>query len=329
MSDTVDTTPRKFTRKTLWIISAVIACILILTAGIFVYRQLRVSACVSANSGYESSVSAWQASVKQAESVSQKVTSADSVADASVFTDFSKARSVKVSEQKALNCGLGLVSMWGFDPSSRERETTRIRKATGVLKTAIERVEKSYEVKQVEVARAQAQQVLDTANQLYTSTDGQVADNATRDSLKTLIDTLQNALNDKQATVEALQKASQPIQSATNTVNASVEAKRVADQKAREQAEQQARAQAQQAQANAQRAQRNNRATTGRSGNNTRTATGRTAPAPRANTPTPAPAQNNTSSSNGGSGIDWDAWFKQKMEESKARGEYCPPTTCY
>ncbi|OTA27536.1 hypothetical protein B9G54_00225 [Alloscardovia macacae] len=293
-----------------------------------------MSACVSANSGYESAVVAWQASVKQAESVSGKVTSADSVADVSVFTDFSKARSVKVAEQKALNCGLSLVSMWGFDPSSRQAETERIRTATSALKTAIGRVEKSYEVKQVEVARAQAQQVLDTASQVYQSTDGQVADNATRDQLKTLIDGLQTTLNDKQATVESLHKASEPIQSASDTVNQSVEAKRVADQQAKEQAEQQARAQ--QAQANAQRAQRNttrnNRGTNnGTRANNTPRNSGGGAGSARANTgtntPTPANNGGNTSSSSGD--IDWIAIGRQREAEHRARGEFCPPTVCF
>ncbi|MFC0266028.1 hypothetical protein [Alloscardovia macacae] len=274
-------------RRTMIITSSICGIALVLAGGTFSVRQSRVSACVSVNGGYESAVSTWQASVKQAETIGEKVTSADSVADVSVFTDFSKARSVKVAEQKALNCGLGLVSMWGFDPSSRQVETERIVKATSALKTAIGRVEKSYEVKQVEVARAQAQQVLDTANQVYQSTDGQVADNATRDSLKTLIDTLQNTLNDKQATVEALQKASQPIQSASDTVNQSVEAKRVADQKAREQAEQQARAQ--QAQANAQRAQRNTTRNMGRSANSAPRNSGGGAGSARANTGTNTP----------------------------------------
>lgn len=88
---------------------------------------------------------------------------------------------------------------------------------------------------------------LANANNVLGSTDGKVADNATRDALTNAINASKKAASDKKATVKSLTDAKASLDNAVNAVNASVQAKAQADATAAQQA-QDAQAQAQAAQ---------------------------------------------------------------------------------
>ena len=117
------------------------------------------------------------------------------------------------------------------------------------------KVRESAEQKKHDTALQALKTTLEEATSLYTSSDGQVADNATRDALKTRIDTAQKLSMNMKATVDELTKALAPLSDAMNEVNQSIQAKAQADEQAR-QAQAQAEAQAQQQQSQSQQSQR-------------------------------------------------------------------------
>ena len=148
---------------------------------------------------------------------------------------------------------------------------------------------KSKSEKDVDNAKNMVQAKLDEMNSLLTSSDGQVADNATRDNLQNTINAVKNALNDKNATVESLKKVVEPVQAAIDQVNASVQAKKDADA--------QAAAAAAQAQAQAQAQARSGSRSYSGGGN-------RSYSTPRSNSGNTSGATSGGSSSSGGD-FDW------------------------
>lgn len=122
------------------------------------------------------------------------------------------------------------------------------------LNAALKAVKDSKLAKELDSAKDQLKQGIDSASKTFKDTDGKVADNATRDSLKKAIDEANSALSKKGVTDPKTytgQKAK--LDAAVKQVNDSKAAKEKADAEAAAQA--QAQAQAAQAQAAAAAAQ--------------------------------------------------------------------------
>ena len=141
--------------------------------------------------------------------------------------------------------------------SARKANTTDADEANAqakALKAALKAVKGSKLAKELDGAKDQLKQGIDSAGKTLKDTDGKVADNATRDSLKKAIDEANSALSKKGVTDPKTytdQKAK--LDAAVKQVNDSKAAKEQADVEAAAQA--QAQAQAAQAQAAAAAAQ--------------------------------------------------------------------------
>lgn len=203
-------------------------------------------ACTSAVSVYEKTYSTYTSHLNVARTLLDS-TDKTSLADATLLDELSRVVKNPVTKMSGLSCTVG-----SFDTQAADRTLTRVHGATDNLTAAqkkLRNLEKSIgasiQAKKLTDAKNAAQAKLDEATNIYASSDGQVADNATRDTLKTQIDALDAALKDKKTTVETLSEKMQEAQSAIDQVNSSVQAKKDADAQAAAAAAQ-AQAQAQQ-----------------------------------------------------------------------------------
>lgn len=210
--------------------------------------------CTSAVSVYEKTYSTYTSHLAAARTLLDS-TDKTSLVDATLLDELSGVVKNPVTKMAGLSCTVG-----SFDTQAADRTLTRVHGATDDLTAAQKKIrdlEKSIgasiQVKKLIDAKNAAQAKLDEATSLYSSSNGQVADNTTRDTLKTQIDALDAALKDKETTVETLSEKMQEAQSAIDQVNSSVQAKKDADAATAAAAQAQAQAQAQQqAQAQAQ-----------------------------------------------------------------------------
>ena len=204
--------------------------------------------CTSAVSAYEKTYSTYTSHLAAARTLLDS-TDTTSVVDATLLGELSGVVKNPVTKMTGLSCTVG-----SFDTQAADRTLTRVHGATDDLTAAqnkIRDLEKSIgasiQAKKLIDVKNAAQATLDEATSLYASSNGQVADNTTRDTLKTTIDALNVAVKDKKTTVETLSEKMQEAQSAINQVNSSVQAKKDADaQAAAAAAQAQAQAQAQQ-----------------------------------------------------------------------------------
>lgn len=293
-------------RKCLWIIVSVVVVVVALVVagvwGVLSVRSARIADCQKANKAYVAAYAAYEKAFKTATETGQVITSADQVADKAVFEKFHKATASKVSKGAVLDCDINLVNVFTTSTDALSRKTTELNTAAKTITTATKDLVASKDAKDLADAKAAAQAKLDEANNLYASSDGQVADNATRDTLKAAIDALDAAVKDKKTTVHTLSERVQAVQSAIDQVNSSVQAKKDADAAAAAAAAQ-AQAQAQ-AQARSQ----------SRSGSRSYSGGGnRSYSAPRSNSGNPG---GNTSggSSSSGSDFDWNAWAESRVD---------------
>lgn len=126
------------------------------------------------------------------------------------------------------------------------------------LNAALKAVRDSKLAKELDGAKDQLKQGIDGAGQTLRDTDGKVADNATRDSLKKTIDAAQKVYDKKDVTdPKAYSDEKGKLEKAVKVVNDSIQAKQAADEKAAQeaaaaQAAAEAQAQAQAAQQQAQ-----------------------------------------------------------------------------
>ena len=202
--------------------------------------------CTSAVSAYEKTYSTYTSHLAAARTLLDS-TDTTSLVDATLLDELSRVVKNPVTKMSGLSCTVG-----SFDTQAADRTLTRVHGATDDLTAAQKKIrdlEKSIgasiQAKKLIDAKTAAQAKLDEATSLYSSSNGQVADNTTRDTLKTQIDALDAALKDKKATVETLSEKMQEAQSAIDQVNSSVQAKKDADAQAAAAAAQ-AQAQAQQ-----------------------------------------------------------------------------------
>jgi hypothetical protein len=185
------------------------------------------------------------------------------------------------------------------------------------LDAALKAVKGSKLAKELDTAKAQLKQGIDSAGKTLKDTEGKVADNATRDSLTKAIDEANKTINNKDVTdPKTYIDAKAKLDAAVKWVNDSKAAKEKADAEAKAKAEAEAQAQAAaQAQAQAAAAAQSQRSyskssTRGYSSGNSYTAPrkpstrGYSAPQRSYTAPkqsAPAPANNGGGSSNGGS----------------------------
>ena len=305
-------------RKRVWIIGGSVTAVVLIIASVsavfFWQHSHAVSTCEEANTQYSVAYSAYEKAYKTVEDTAREITSADQVTDKTTYDKLTELKNKKLTKTASLNCDISFLDSFTYTTDALVSKTAQVQKTTSDMDKAVKDVKASKDKKDLDNARAQAHATLDEANALYASSEGQVADNATRDSLKTRIDEAQKVLNDKKSTLENINSAVAPLNDAMNQVSQSIQAKKDADAQA------QAQAQAQQQQAQAQRSQSrrsgvstNRGGTTG--GNRTGGNTG------RSYTNNGGNAGGNTGGSSGGSTFDWrSALNNQKPGACEAAG---------
>lgn len=293
---------RRLRRRKIAIIAAIVAIILLIVAGIagiIVRHNMVVTDCNQTNTAYTTAYQAYEKQYKQAQEVAQTITSADQVADQATYTTFDNLVKSKLKKATALNCSISYADTFSAANNTLDSQTHTVTQTTADLKKAVKNVQDSKDKKDFNDARTNAQTQLDQANSLYTSSEGQVQDNATRDSLKTRIDEAQKVLNDKKSTLENINSAVAPLNDAMNQVSQSIQAKKDADAQA------QAQAQAQQQQAQAQRSTPQRRST----GGSTQRRSGGNSGGSYSNNG--GNAGGNTGGSGNAGGSDWQSWMNR------------------
>lgn len=204
--------------------------------------------CTSAVSAYEKTYSTYTSHLAAARTLLDS-TDKTSLVDATLLDELSRVVKNPVTKMTGLTCTVG-----SFDTQAADRTLTRVHGATDTLTAASDKlrdleksIKASIQAKKLIDAKNAAQAKLDEATNIYASSNGQVADNTTRDTLKTQIDALDATMKDEKATVAGLSEKVQAVQTAIDQVNSSVQAKKNADAQAAAAAVQaQAQAQAQQ-----------------------------------------------------------------------------------
>lgn len=243
--------------------------------------------CHSSSSLYSRAWSGFEKVKARADETAQVVTSPEQVKNADTFTTFMSVYKKQPSRLKLSDCVIAWQDTFTASTHRVDKAQADLVAYTRELDKALNAVVKSKSEKDVDNAKNMVQSKLDEMNSLLTSSDGQVADNATRDNLQNTINAVKNALNDKNATVESLKKVVEPVQAAIDQVNASMQAKKDADAAAAAAAAQAAQAQAQ-----------------ARSGSRSYSGGGtRSYSAPRSNSGNPG---GNTSGGSSSSGSDFD-----------------------
>ncbi|OFQ97628.1 hypothetical protein [Alloscardovia sp. HMSC034E08] len=245
--------------------------------------------CHSSSSLYSRAWSGFEKVKVHADETAQVVTSPEQVKNADTFTTFMSVYKKQPSRLKLSDCVIAWQDTFTASTHRVDKAQADLVAYTRELDKALNAVVKSKSEKDVDNAKNMVQSKLDEMNSLLASSDGQVADNSTRDNLQNTINAVKNALNDKNATVESLKKVVEPVQAAIDQVNASMQAKKDADAQA-------AAAQAAQAQAQAQAQSRSG--SRSYSGGGTRSYS-----APRSNS---GNTGGNTSGGSSSSGSDFD-----------------------
>lgn len=262
--------------------------------------------CHSSSSLYSRAWSGFEKVKVRADETAQVVTSPEQVKNADTFTTFMSVYKKQPSRLKLSDCVIAWQDTFTASTHRVDKAQADLVAYTRELDKALNAVVKSKSEKDVDNAKNMVQAKLDEMNSLLTSSDGQVADNATRDNLQNTINAVKNALNDKNATVESLKKVVEPVQAAIDQVNASMQAKKDADA--------QAAAAAAQAQAQAQAQARSGSRSYSGGGN-------RSYSTPRSNSGNPGGNTSGGSSSSGASNFDWDAFVRnQPVGSCEAEG---------
>ncbi|AKV54950.1 hypothetical protein AB656_00135 [Bifidobacterium actinocoloniiforme DSM 22766] len=231
-------------RRRLWIIVAVVAVVALVVAGVLAYRQATrsraLSACENASSQYQSAVKQLD-KTRSAASQQVKATPAGDVSDAKVIQAVTnamgdeaskgkdKAKPVKDSKRAIPSCPADA------NAGTLNGNTATIRQAAdqaGKDGKAIATANAALTADVRKTVKAHLDKAIGDGDQLLGSTDGQVADNATRDALKTALDQAKAVQANAKASVDDQRKAIQAINDQTKAVNDSKTAKDQADQAA-------------------------------------------------------------------------------------------------
>lgn len=159
--------------------------------------------------------------------------------------------SVKTGEAQKGSPKAEDVNKWALWDVSKAKTTvaddiTAAAKAISSIDAAMSKVESSKTAKQVKDAKDALDKTITDAENLYKDSEGKVADDKTRESLKTAIDTAKKTVDDKKSDVKTLNAQKDAVSKAVTGVNDSKTAKEQADaEAARQAAQQQSQAQTQ------------------------------------------------------------------------------------
>lgn len=183
-----------------------------------------------------------------------KATKDTDVLDKTTLTSLTK--SVKTGDARKGVPATSHATKWNLWGASKAKASVvdDIAKADDSIEAigkAMSKVNKSKTAKQVKDARSTLDKTVKSAESLYKDSEGKVADDKTRESLKTAIDTAKKTVDDKKAGVKTLNAQKDAVSKAVTGVNDSKTAKEQADaeaeakEAARQAAQQQSQAQTQ------------------------------------------------------------------------------------
>lgn len=175
--------------------------------------------------------------IKSAKDVASKYT-AKQLKDPKTLDILNKA--IKNAEKFSLtNENAGQWVLWQIQSARKgiKSDTVEINSQIAALKNAMKAVTDSKTAKDLDTAKADLKGTLDSAGKTLADSDGKVADNATRDSLKKTIDAAQKVYDKKDVTdPKAYSDEKGKLEKAVKVVNDSIQAKQAADEKAAQEA---------------------------------------------------------------------------------------------
>lgn len=179
-----------------------------------------------------------------------KATKDTDVLDKTTLTSLTK--SVKTGEARKGVPATSHATKWNLWSVSKAKasvvdDIAKADDSIDAIGKAMSKVNKSKTDKQVKDAKDALDKTVKSAESLYKDSEGKVADDKTRESLKTAIDTAKKTVDDKKADVKTLNAQKDAVSKAVKSVNDSKTAKEQADAeaKAEEAAQQQSQAQTQ------------------------------------------------------------------------------------
>lgn len=176
-----------------------------------------------------------------------KATKDTDVLDKTTLTSLTK--SVKTGEARKGVPATSHATKWNLWSASKAKasvvdDIAKADDSIDAIGKAMSKVNKSKTDKQVKDAKDTLNKTITDAETLYKDSEGKVADDKTRESLKTAIDTAKKTVDDKKADVKTLNAQKDTVSKAVKSVNDSKTAKEQADAEA--EAEEAARQAAQQ-----------------------------------------------------------------------------------
>lgn len=246
---TPDVSEKRGKKRT--IIIATVAAVVVF-AGVGGYAYASNSAYDSYKSQLESAKEADSKLVKTLAEARTlvKATKETDVLDKTTLTSLSK--SIKTGETLKGVPATSHATKWNLWSTSKANTSVAhdITEANGsidAISKAMSKVNASKTAKQVKDARSTLDKTVKSAESLYKDSEGKVADDKTRESLKTAIDTAKKTVDDKKAGVKTLNAQKDAVSKAVTGVNESKTAKEQAEaeEAARQAAQQQSQVQTQ------------------------------------------------------------------------------------
>lgn len=241
---------------------AIIAVAVIAVAGFIGYRVYAnaergkaVSACAEASDKVREATNDYNAIVNGDAADASAIT-AKQVKDSKTVDALAKALKEETPEYEG--CVADDAKGLNDAASKLGQQESWFKTHTESLKKVVTAVTDSKTAKDLDTAKADLKGTLDSASKTLADSDGNVADNATRDGLKKTIDAAQKVYDKKDVTdPKAYSDEKGKLEKAVKVVNDSIQAKQAADEKAAQeaaaaQAAAEAQAQAQAAQQQAQ-----------------------------------------------------------------------------
>ena len=235
---------KKPAKKT--IIVSTIAAVVVLAgvAGGYAYAS---------NTTYDSYESQLESAKETDSKLAKKIAEAESLVKATKETDVldkttltSLTKSVKTGEARKGVPATSHATKWNLWSASKAKasvvdDIAKADDSIDVINKAISKVNKSKTAKQVKDAKDALDKTVKSAESLYKDSEGKVADDKTRESLKTAIDNAKKTSSDNKADVKSLTASNDTLSKAVKAVNDSKNAKAQAD--AQKQAQEQAQTQ--------------------------------------------------------------------------------------
>lgn len=226
---------RKAIGKTIAIITAITAAVILAGAGGYAY------ASNTTYDSYESQLeSAKEADSKLVKTLAEarmlvKATKETDVLDKTVLDSLTK--SIKTGDALKGVPATSHATKWNLWGTSKAKasvvdDIAKADDSIDAIGKAISKVNKSKTDKQVKDAKDTLDKTISDAETLYKDSEGKVQDNKTRESLKTAIDTAKKTVDDKKSDVKTLNAQKDAVSKAVKSVNDSKTAKEQADAEA-------------------------------------------------------------------------------------------------